>query len=122
MERFVFVCEKLCEKDFRRLRTIKYAGEESGIKAWLTQVIKRLCVSWAWSEDGRKRLLGFVTEMPPRAQRIFQLYFWQGQTPFEIYESLRLEHDKEIEPGDVFDALEDIFCEPEPEKTVAFVK
>ena len=108
MERFVFVCEKLREKDFRRLKTITYA-EEGSIKPWLKQVIKRLCVSWAWSEDGRKRLLGFVTEMSSREQRIFQLYFWKGQTPFEIFESLRLEHDKEIEPGDVFDGLENIF-------------
>lgn len=109
MERFVFICEKLREQEFRRLKTIKYAGQEGEIKPWLRQVIKRLCVNWAWSEDGRKRLFNFVAEMAPREQRIFQLYFWQGQTPFEIYETLRLEHDKTVESGDIFDALENIF-------------
>ncbi len=109
MERFVYVFEKLCEDDFRRFKTIKYAGNEGDLKPWLKQVVKNLCVNWAWSENGRKRLFGFVAEMPPRQQRIFQLYFWQGQTPFGIYENLRLEHDRKVELGDVFDALETIF-------------
>lgn len=110
MERFVYICEKLCEQDFRRLKTIKYAGNDGDLTPWLRQVIKNLCVNWAWSEDGRKRLFGFVMEMSLREQRIFQLYFWQGQTPFEIYESLRLEHDKTVDLGNVFDALEEIFA------------
>lgn len=109
MERFVYVFEKLCEDDFRRFKTVKYAGNEGDLTPWLRQVVKNLCVNWAWSETGRKRLFGFVAEMPPRQQRIFQLYFWQGQTPFGIYETLRLEHDKEVELGDVFDVLETIF-------------
>jgi RNA polymerase sigma factor (sigma-70 family) len=109
MERFVYVFEKLCEQDFRRLKAIKYAGNDGDLTPWLRQVVKNLCVNWAWSVDGRKRLFGFVAEMPPRQQRVFQLYFWQGNTPFEIYENLRLEHDKTVELGDVFDALEAIF-------------
>lgn len=110
MERFVYIFEKLCEQDFRRLKSVKYAGNEGDLTPWLRQVVKNLCVNWAWSEDGRKRLFGFVAEMPPRQQRVFQLYFWQGQTPFEIYENLRLEHDKTVELGDVFDGLETIFA------------
>lgn len=109
MERFVYVFEKLCEQDFRRFKTIKYAGNEGDLTPWLRQVVKNLCVNWAWSEDGRKRMFGFVAEMLPRQQRVFQLYFWQGQTPLEIYETLRLEHDKTVESVDVFDALEAIF-------------
>jgi RNA polymerase sigma factor (sigma-70 family) len=109
MERFVYVSEKLCEQDFRRLKAIKYAGNDGDLTPWLRQVVKNLCVNWAWSADGRKRLFGFVAEMPPRQQRVFQMYFWQGNTPFEIYENLRLEHDKTVELGDVFDALEEIF-------------
>jgi RNA polymerase sigma factor (sigma-70 family) len=108
MERFVYVCEKLCEEDFRRLKSVKYTGDEGDLTPWLRQVIKNLCVNWAWSENGRKRLLGFVTEMSEREQRVFQLNFWQGKTPFEIYELLRLEHDRPADIGDVFDALEKI--------------
>jgi RNA polymerase sigma factor (sigma-70 family) len=108
MERFVYIFEKLSEQDFRRLRSVKYAGDEGDLTPWLRQVVKNLCVNWAWSENGRKRLLGFVKEMSEREQRVFQVYFWQGKTPFEIYEILRLEHDKNVEVGDVFDALERI--------------
>lgn len=108
MERFVYVFEKLCEDDFRRLRSVKYAGDEGDLTPWLRQVVKNLCVNWAWSENGRKRLLGFVKEMSAREQRIFQLYFWQGKTPFEIYENLRLEHDGYVKFVDVFDSLEKI--------------
>lgn len=109
MGRFVYICEKLCEQDFRRLKSIKYTGESGDLTPWLRQVIKNLCVNWAWSEDGRRRLFKFVTAMSKREQRIFELYFWQGQTPFEIYETLRLEHDQAVEEGDVFEGLEAIF-------------
>ena len=108
MERFVYVFEKLCENDFFRLKSIKYAGDKGDITPWLRQVVKNLCVNWAWSENGRKRLLGFVKEMSERDQRIFQVHFWQGKTPFEILEILRLEHDKSVEIGDVFEGLERI--------------
>ncbi len=108
MERFVYVFEKLCEDDFRRLKSVKYAGDSGDLAPWLRQVVKNLCVNWAWSENGRKRLLGFVKEMPEREQRIFQIHFWQGKTPFEIYEILKLEHHSDVEIGDVFDALEKI--------------
>lgn len=109
MERFVYVFEKLCEQDYRRLRSITYAGNEGDLAPWLRQVVKRLCVNWAWAENGRKRLFGFVADMPERQQRIFELHFWHGQTPLEIYETLRLEHDVSVEPADVFGTLETIF-------------
>jgi DNA-directed RNA polymerase specialized sigma subunit len=108
MERFVYVFEKLCEDDFRRLRSVKYAGDKGDLTPWLRQVVKNLSVNWAWSENGRKRFLGFVKELPQRDQRIFQLYFWQGKTPFEIYEVLRLEHDREVRLEDVFEGLEKV--------------
>ncbi|MEZ5346457.1 MAG: sigma-70 family RNA polymerase sigma factor [Pyrinomonadaceae bacterium] len=108
MERFVYVFEKLCEDDFRRLKSVKYAGDDGDLTPWLRQVVKNLCISWAWSKNGRKRILGFVKEMSEREQRIFKLYFWQGRTPFEIYEILRLEHDQDAIIEDVFDALEKI--------------
>jgi RNA polymerase sigma factor (sigma-70 family) len=110
MNRFIYICEKLSEQNFRRLRTIQYAGQHGDITPWLRQVVKRLCINWAWSEEGRKRLFKPVAEMPAREQRIFELYFWRGQTPCEIYETLRLEHETNIELGDVFDALENIFA------------
>lgn len=110
MDRFVYVCEKLCEKDFRRLKAIKYAGSRGDLTPWIRQVVKRLCINWAWSEDGRKRLLKPIASLGPLEQRVFELYFWQGLTPSEIYERLRQEH-FELEPAAVFAALDAILSQ-----------
>jgi RNA polymerase sigma factor (sigma-70 family) len=108
MDRFVFVCEKLCEKDFRRLKGIKYAGSRGELLPWIRQVVKRLCINWAWSEEGRRRLLKPIQKMSPLEQRVFELYFWQGLMPSQIEECLRQEHFAEVEPVTVFEALDNV--------------
>jgi RNA polymerase sigma factor (sigma-70 family) len=108
MDRFAFVCEKLCEKDFRRMKAIKYAGSRGDLTPWIRQVVKRLCINWAWSEEGRKRLLKPIANLGPLEQRVFELYFWQGLTPSQIDERLRQEHFAGLENSSVFDALEQI--------------
>ncbi len=107
---FVYICEKLCEKEFRRLRTVKYVGQKGDLTPWLRQVTRRLFVNWFWSVNGRKRLPKPIEEMPKREQDIFKFYFWQGQPPSRIYESMCLEQDADIELADVFDSLEKIFA------------
>lgn len=111
MDRFVFVCEKFCEKDFRRLKAIKYAGSRGELIPWIRQVVKRLCINWAWSEDGRKRLLKPIARLGPFEQRVFELYFWQGLSPSDIEERLRQEHFPDFEPAAVFDALDQILSQ-----------
>lgn len=111
MDRFTFVCEKLCEKDFRRMKAIKYAGSHGDLTPWVRQVVKRLCINWAWSQDGRKRLLKPIANLGPFEQRVFELYFWQGLTPSRIDERLRQEHFSDLETTSVFDALEQILSQ-----------
>lgn len=111
MDRFTYICEKLCEKDFRRLKAIKYAGSHGDLTPWVRQVVKRLCVNWAWSEDGRKRLLKPIASLGPLEQRVFELYFWRGLTPSQIDERLRQEHFSGLETRSVFDALEQILSQ-----------
>jgi len=109
MERFVYVCEKLCEQNFRRLKTIKYAGNQGELTPWLCQVVKRLSINWAWSEEGRDRLFKSIANLSMREQKIFELYFRRGLLPSEIHEQLLLEHEKNLELADVFESLENIF-------------
>lgn len=109
MDRFVYVCEKLSEENFRRLRTVQYAGDRGELIPWLRKVIKNSCINWAWSEDGRKRLFKPIARLSEHEQNIFELYFWKGLSPSEIYEQLRLEEQKELEFIDVLNALEKIF-------------
>jgi RNA polymerase sigma factor (sigma-70 family) len=109
MDRFMYICEKLCEGDFRRLKTIRYAGSYGDLLPWVRQAVKHLCINWAWSAEGRKRLFKSIARLPVREQRIFELYFWKGLSPSEIYEHLRLDHQPDIELTEVFEALEHIF-------------
>lgn len=109
MDRFVFVCEKLCESDFRRLRGIRSTGNQGDLAPWLRTVVRNLAVSWAWSVDGRRRLFKSVTELPERHQRVFELHFWQGRSPSDICEQLRVETQEPIGLLDVLQLLEEVF-------------
>jgi len=111
MDRFVYVCEKLSEKNYHRLKSVRYAGSYGELKPWLRQVVNRLSINWAWSEDGRKRLLKPIQKMDKQSQRVFELYFWQGLSPVAIEERLLLEHFENVTLADVFAALEQIQSE-----------
>jgi RNA polymerase sigma factor (sigma-70 family) len=108
MDRFLYICEKLCEQDFRRLKSVRYAGSSGELTPWLRKVIKNLSINWAWSEEGRKRLLKPIRRLPEHEQRVFELYFWRGLSPSAICEHLRLEGGQEIRLTDVLDTLERI--------------
>ncbi len=108
MDRFVYICEKLCEQDFRRLKSIRYAGRFGDLKPWIQTVVKRLSINWAWSVNGRKRLLKPIQRLPLQEQRIFELYFWKGLLPSVIQEQIQLEQ-KQISLPEVFEGLEHIF-------------
>ena len=108
MDRFLYVCEKLCEQDFRRLKAIKYVGQSGDLTPWLRKTVRNLSINWTWSVEGRKRLLKPIQRLSAREQRIFELYFWKGLSPSRIHEQLRLEH-HQIDMVEIFDALERIF-------------
>ncbi len=108
MDRFVYIFEKLAENDFRRLKSIRYAGRSGDLTPWVRHVVKNLSVNWAWSESGRKRLLKPIAELPEFEQRVFQLYFWGGMSPHAIHEQLRAESFTKTSLTDVLEALEHI--------------
>jgi len=110
MDRFVYVCEKLCEDDFRRFRSVRFLGSEGELIPWLRTVARNLSVSWAWSVDGRRRLFKSIAELPRRTQRVFELYFWQGLTPSRVYEELRAEEQEDMGFVTVLGELETIFA------------
>lgn len=110
MERFVYICEKFCEQNFRRLKTVKYAGDRGDLTPWIRQVVKRLSINWAWSEDGRNRLFKSIAKLSHREQRIFELYFRRGLLPSAVLERLLQEHENNLELADVYESLENIFA------------
>lgn len=108
MDRFVYVCEKLVEDDFRRLRTIRFLGPGGDLKPWLARVTRRLAVNRAWSLAGRRRPNRAIERLPLRDQEIFDLYMWQGYGPSEIHQRLRTAGYPDLGLLDVLDALETI--------------
>lgn len=109
MDRFVYICEKLCEHDFRRLRGIRFVGREGELVPWVRTVVRNLSVSWAWSVDGRRRLFRSIAALPDRERRVFELYFWRGLTPSETREHLAVEEQRSVGLIEVLDALEVLF-------------
>ncbi len=110
MDRFVYICEKLCEQDYRRLKGIRYAGRQGELTAWIRTVVKHLAISWAWSVDGRKRLFKSIETLEAREQRVFELFFWYGLTPSQVHERLRFEEQSDVAYTQVLDALDVIFA------------
>ncbi len=108
MDGFVYVCEKLAEDGFRRLRSVRRLGAQGELVPWLRTVVRNLAINWLQARDGRKRLLQSVAALPARSQRVFQLYFWQGLKPSEVVQELRRGGD-EAPPAAVFDCLEELF-------------
>lgn len=110
MDRFVYVCEKLCEDGFRRLRTVRRLGGRGELVPWLRVVVRNLCVNLAFSLDGRQRLLRSIARLPELDQRVFRLHFWRGLSLSEVYEHLRATSSAELSFPEVFESLERILA------------
>ena len=110
MDRFVFVCERLAQNGFARLRQVRATGERGELVPWLRQVVKHAAIDWGWSQDGRRRLFRSVDRLGALDQRVFQLHFWTGLGPAEIAERLRVEGRAEIGIEEVYDALERVLA------------
>jgi RNA polymerase sigma factor (sigma-70 family) len=109
MDRFVYVCEKLSEDGFRRLREVRFAGHHGEIVPWIRTVVRHLSISWARSVEGRRRLFKSIERLPRFEQRVFELYFWHGASPSEMHGHLRDEQQDDVPLFRVFDALSNVF-------------
>lgn len=109
MDRFVALCERLRDRDFRRLREIEHVGERGELVPWLLAAAKNVAVDRTRAELGRRRLPKAVQAMSPLDQRVFELYFWRGLRPSELGQELGLERNRPADPIEVFDSLERLF-------------
>ncbi len=109
MDRFVYVCEKLSENDYRRLRAVRYPGDRGDLTPWLRAVVNNLSISWTWSKYGRRRLPESVKRLSSKHQSVFRHYFFGGLAPSEVLEALHQEGDAAIDLLGVLDSLERIF-------------
>ena len=73
---FLFVCERLSQKRFRRLRRFDLAGCAS-FSTWLRAVVRHLCLDWHRKEFGRSRVLQSIARLEKFDREVFRCRFLQ---------------------------------------------
>jgi RNA polymerase sigma factor (sigma-70 family) len=84
---YLFVCERLCDDSFRRLRAYRpVAGVQ--FATWLRAVVGRLSVDWLRSEYGRQRPFRAIVGLPDLEQQVYALRFERGLSIPACYQAL----------------------------------
>jgi len=94
MDVFTWVCERLREDDFRRLR--RYAGDadhRARFSTWLVAVVRNLAVDWLRRRDGRLRPLAVEASLTCLQRRILEEVFTNGRSHAEAFELIRSRDD-----------------------------
>jgi len=71
---FIFVCEKLSDKKYRRLRAFAPNGP-ARFSTWLRAVVRNLCLDWHRGRFGRRQLFRSVASLGATEQHLFALLF-----------------------------------------------
>ena len=107
---YEFVCARLSDNDFRRLRSFNPVGP-ARFRTWLTTVTANLCKDWLRSVYGRQRQPGFLQDVSELEQLVFRYLFRHGMTHHECLHVLqgrypRLEADEVRRiNGELYDSL-----------------
>lgn len=87
MDVYLFVCEKLSESDFRRLRKYRADGPAT-FSTWLTTVIRNLVVDWHRSVHGRRRPPTVTSQLSDLESFVFRELYESGKTKVECLNSV----------------------------------
>ena len=79
---FVFVCEALADRDFRRLRKFNPGGSATFV-TWLRAVVRNLCLDWRRKICGRFQPFSWTRGLQVFDQQVFRCVYQQGCTPDE---------------------------------------
>ena len=71
---FLFVCEQLSQKRFRRLRSFRRKGP-ANFSTWLRVVVRNLCLDWQRKEFGRHRVFESIARLSVFEQEVFRCLF-----------------------------------------------
>jgi len=106
LDRYLYVCQKLAEREFKRLLSFKQGGQRE-FAAWLRAVTRNLCIDYLREQQGRRRLPRAIARLPALDQEVFEAAFWQGHNATETHELLRVNH-PELRFAQVLESLERI--------------
>lgn len=84
---FLYVCEKLSERRFRRMRQFKPQGQ-SMFSTWLRAVVRNLCLDWHRREYGRQRVFQSIARLLPLDQEVFSCLHVRGLSKEETFFAL----------------------------------
>lgn len=74
---FLFVCEQLSHKGFRRLRRFRVDGPASFL-TWLCAVVRNLSIDWHRKRAGRRRPFRSISRLPVLEQELFRCVYERG--------------------------------------------
>jgi DNA-directed RNA polymerase specialized sigma24 family protein len=106
MELYLNTCERLSADGCARLR--RHDPGKGPVGAWLAVVVRNVIVDWVRGRAGRRRLFQAIEALPPRAQQVFEQYYWHGRTLSEITGILTMQEGRPVMLADVFDAMDAI--------------
>jgi DNA-directed RNA polymerase specialized sigma24 family protein len=85
MESYLFVCRKLAEGGFARLRRFTERGGNAPLfTTWLAAVTHNLCIDAHRARHGRRQFPRAITRLTDLDRKIFRLYYWKGCSVEEI--------------------------------------
>jgi RNA polymerase sigma factor (sigma-70 family) len=85
---FQFVCEKLSEGRFRRLRRFKPQATAT-FSTWLRAVVRNLCLDWRRKEFGRRRPFRSISRLSIFDQEVFSCVYERGASAEEALHLLQ---------------------------------
>lgn len=94
---YLYVCEKLCDNRFRRLRKFDPYGPAT-FRSWLNVVVANLCIDWKRHRDGRRRPFKSIRELPRLERAVFRYRFRQELNFQACFEMLKPEFPGLTEP------------------------
>ena len=84
---FLFICEKLADQDYRRLRAFRPNGK-ARFSTWLRAVARNLCLDWHRARFGRRQVFRSIAALGAFEQQIFALVFQRRLSPEEAWNNL----------------------------------
>src|SRR5258708_3548893 len=85
---FQFVCERLSEKNLRRLSQFKINGPAK-FSTWLRAVVRNLCLDWHRRQFGRPRVFRSISRLSAFDQEGFRYVYERGLPIDEAFLQLR---------------------------------
>lgn len=110
MDLFVYVCEALSNKNFKKLRSFKIRKDKQKAKftTWLVLVVKNLGIDWYRKKEGRIRLSRAIERLPQTDKLIFNYVYLKGNSFSETYEILHTDINSSISIIDFYSSLDRI--------------